>query len=414
MIYQSMKFLWVIMLVLMSNVVMANTIKVGPNEQFKTIKSAIEAANDHDVIQVKKGIYEEFDIEIKKPLSIVGEQGVIVDGMNRGQIFHIMSDNVSLRQMLIRKVGMSYTNDWAAVRVTNSKNFVLENLTIRQSYFGIYLARSEHGKVLNNDIVGMTRGEYNSGNGIHLWYSKHIEIVGNKISGGRDGIYFEFADHCSIRDNISKDNIRYGLHFMFSNDDEYIGNTFENNGTGVAVMFSRRILMKNNNFRLNWGPSAYGLLLKEIYDAEIIDNIFEENTTGLQVEGSSRINYFDNNFISNGWALKFSGAAYTNNFKRNNFLNNSFDMSYNSHLNDNLFDENYWSDYTGYDLDKDGYGDIPYRPVKLFAYVVERAPESIVLLRSLFIDIINFSEKVSPVFTPDNLMDNKPKMQPYE
>src|SRR5690554_4536049 len=101
MIYQSMKFLWVIMLVLMSNVVKAKTIKVGPNEQFKTIKSAIEAANDHDVIQVKKGIYEEFDIEIKKPLSIVGEQGVIVDGMNRGQIFHIMSDNVSLRQMFI-------------------------------------------------------------------------------------------------------------------------------------------------------------------------------------------------------------------------------------------------------------------------------------------------------------------------
>ena len=409
-----MKYLMIILLFLGWNFSFANTIKVGPNEKYKTIKSAIAAANDHDVLQVKKGVYEEYDIEIKKPLTIEGEEGVIVDGMRKGQIFHIMSDSVTLRRMLVKSVGMSYTNDWAAIRVTNSQHFVLEDLTIRESYFGIYLARSNYGKVLNNDIVGETRIEYNSGNGIHLWYSKHIEIVGNRISGGRDGIYFEFADNCSIRDNVSINNIRYGLHFMFSNDDEYIGNTFENNGTGVAVMFSRRILMENNTFRKNWGPSAYGLLVKEIYDAEITNNVFEENTIGLQVEGSSRINYFDNNFIRNGWALKFSGAAYTNNFKRNNFLNNSFDMSYNSHLNDNLFDGNYWSDYTGYDLDKDGYGDIPYRPVKLFAYVVERAPESIILLRSLFIDIINFSEKVSPVFTPDNLMDNKPKMKPYK
>ena len=59
-------------------------------------------------------------------------------------------------------------------------------------------------------------------------------------------------------------------------------------------------------------------------------------------------------------------------------------------------------------LDKDGIGDVPYRPVKLFSYIVNRTPETIILLRSLFIDIIDFSEKVSPVFTPDNLLDNNP------
>ena len=116
-------------------------------------------------------------------------------------------------------------------------------------------------------------------------------------------------------------------------------------------------------------------------------------------------------FIRNGWALKVAGACYTNVFKNNNFLHNSFDISYNSKLNDNSFNRNYWSDYTGYDLDKNGVGDVPYRPVKLFSYIVNQTPETVVLLRSLFVDIINFSEKVSPAFTPDNLLDNNPLMR---
>ncbi|NCT19384.1 MAG: nitrous oxide reductase family maturation protein NosD, partial [Flavobacteriia bacterium] len=100
-----------------------------------------------------------------------------------------------------------------------------------------------------------------------------------------------------------------------------------------------------------------------------------------------------------------------NKFTNNNFLNNAFDLSYNSELNDNFFNNNFWSDYTGYDLDKNGIGDVPYRPVKLFSYIINQTPETIVLLRSLFVDIINFSEKVSPVFTPDNLLDEAPLMR---
>src|SRR5690606_12205493 len=147
---------------------------------------------------------------------------------------------------------------------------------------------------------------------------------------------------------------------------------------------------------------------------EITGNLFEENTVGIHLEGGNRINYQNNDFKSNGWAIKVRGACYTNVFRFNNFLHNSFDISYNSNLNDNKFDRNYWSNYTGYDLNKNGVGDVPYRPVKLFSYVVNRTPETIILLRSLFIDIIDFSEKVSPVFTPDNLMDHNPLLKPVD
>ena len=115
--------------------------------------------------------------------------------------------------------------------------------------------------------------------------------------------------------------------------------------------------------------------------------------------------------MRNGWAVKIIGACYDNVFSQNNFLNNALDLSYNSKINSNSFDRNYWSEYAGYDLDRDGIGDVPYRPVKLFSYIVHNTPETIILLRSLFVDIINFSEKVSPVFTPDNLLDNNPLMR---
>ena len=90
------------------------------------------------------------------------------------------------------------------------------------------------------------------------------------------------------------------------------------------------------------------------------------------------------------------------------------DISYKGKINGNIFDKNYWSEYTGYDLDKDNIGDVPYRPVKLFSYVVNKTPETIILLRSIFVDIINFSEKVSPIMTPDNLKDNQPMMKPIK
>jgi parallel beta-helix repeat protein len=104
--------------------------------------------------------------------------------------------------------------------------------------------------------------EQEIGNGIHCWKSDSIQVIGNKISGNRDGIYFEFVTNSVIWRNISFDNIRYGLHFMFSNNDAYFTNCFTNNGAGVAVMFSNHITMMNNTFRENWGDAAYGMLLK--------------------------------------------------------------------------------------------------------------------------------------------------------
>ncbi|RSK39279.1 nitrous oxide reductase family maturation protein NosD [Mangrovimonas spongiae] len=387
----------------------AQHIEVCSTCTISTLKEAINNAQRFDTITVKPGTYKEHNIIVDKPLIIKGENYPVIDGELKGEVFTIVSDSVTVDGLFIINVGTSYTEDYAALRVKNSKYFVIQNLVLEKLFFGIYLEKSNYGKVYHNKIIGNAVEEYNSGNGIQLWYSNHIEIEHNYVERVRDGIYLEFSDNCLIKNNVSANNVRYGLHFMFSNTDTYQDNTFENNGAGVAVMFSKHIKMFNNTFKENWGTASYGMLLKEINDSEIIGNTFEENTIGINIEGSNRITYRNNDFVKNGWAIKVRGACYTNTFTENNFLYNSFDIAYNSKVNDNVFDKNYWSNYTGYDLNKDGIGDIPYRPVKLYSYIVNRTPETIILLRSMFIDIIDFSEKVSPVFTPDNLLDNNPQ-----
>jgi len=404
-----MKNLTVFLLtILMVNISISQTIEVCENCPINTLKKAIGVAKSFDTIVVKKGTYKEHDILVNKPLTIIGKDYPIIDGELKGEIITVISDHVTVDGLFIVNVGTSYTEDYAAIRVKQSKHFVIKNLVLEKLFFGIYIEKSNFGKVFHNKVIGNAVEEYNSGNGIQLWYSNHIEIEHNYVEHVRDGIYLEFSDDCVIKNNVSALNIRYSLHFMFSNDDLYQDNTFENNGAGVAVMFSKKIKMYNNIFKENWGTASYGLLLKEINDSEIVGNTFEENTIGINIEGSNRIIYKHNDFKNNGWAIKVKGACYTNTFTENNFLYNSFDIAYNSKINDNVFDRNYWSSYTGYDLDKDGVGDVPYRPVKLFSYIVNRTPETIILMRSMFIDIIDFSEKVSPVFTPDNLLDNNP------
>ena len=383
---------------------------------YSSIQNALDQASSNDSIFIKKGIYKEHDIMVKnkKNLYIYGEEGSVVDIANEGYGFNFDNTSFTLKDITIKGVKMSYTTDYAAIYTFECFDFNIENIDLEDAFFGMLIEKSRNGKITNNRISGQGQKEQSTGNAIHLWHSNHLRVTNNEVFNMRDGIYIEFGNNCEFINNESYQNLRYGMHFMFSNDNLYQNNLFYSNSAGVAVMFSKRIKMYDNVFEKNWGSASYGLLLKEINDAELKHNKFKNNTIGVTADGTTRIKYIENDFINNGYAVEFIGGCYDNNFKHNNFLYNNFDLSYSGGLNNNRFDENYWSSYTGYDLDKDGYGDVPYRPVKLFSYLVSKTPESIILLRSLFVDIINFSEKVSPVFTPKNLTDSKPLMKEVE
>ena len=389
----------------------ATQFQVGPDRPFHSIREALEQAENGDEVVVHSGVYQEYDLRITHSIRLRGVGNPVIDGQSRGTILSIQANDVHVSGFTIINVGRSFTQDFAGITVTQSRDFNLQKNILKNVFFGIVVKKSKHGNIAFNEISGEAVEEASSGNGVHAWHCSKLSVHDNQITRTRDGVYLEFVNDSQIFKNQSSDCLRYGLHFMFSNRDQYHHNTFTNNGAGVAVMFSKQIRMEHNTFQKNWGASAYGLLLKEIYDAQIQENVFEQNTVGIHAEGATRIRYHGNQFLRNGWAVKIAGACYGNIFSGNDFSNNTFDLAYNGQLNDNSFDGNYWSEYTGYDLDRDGTGDVSHRPVKLYSYVVNRSPESIVLLRSLFVDIINFSEKVSPTFTPDGLLDHHPCMK---
>lgn len=389
----------------------SDTLRVCEPCDYASISGAIEKANPGDIIRVEPGEYSEGTIKVDKRLTLTGVDYPVINGNGSADVFLIEADSVVISGFLIRNTGISYIYDLAAIKVNDHDYCRIENNRLVNTFFGIYLKHAHHCQVLNNEINGNAIDEVSSGNAIHIWYSGNIDVIGNVCRNHRDGIYFEFVDNSMLKDNLSEGNLRYGLHFMFSNHDLYLKNTFRDNGAGVAVMFSRFITMNDNLFEHNWGPSSYGLLLKDILDGEISGNTFLENTIGIYADGSNRIQIRNNDFKQNGWALKILGSCMNDTISRNNFEANTFDVITNTSTNHNYYNGNYWSEYTGYDLNKDRVGDIPYKPVKLFSVVSGNVPASIILLRSFFVELLNFSEKVVPSITPKNLEDAEPLMK---
>lgn len=390
----------------------AQVVEVCPTCEVSSIQEAIDLADNGDTIKIKKGTYMEQEIKIiDKSLHLLGEGYPVIDAQFKGTALTVRAENFSIEGLKIINIGTSHTNDHAAILVSGSKNFRIENNRLENIFFGILVEKSSQGVISRNQISSKAVSQAKSGNGIHMWNCSDLTVSNNIVKSVRDGIYLEFSKNCTITNNLCEGNLRYGLHFMFADNNQYLDNTFDNNGAGVAVMYSKFIEMQRNLFRKNWGPASYGLLLKEINDAELKNNIFEDNTIAISADNTNRINYINNEFRGNGYAVRIRGACYKNIFTANNFIANSFDVSYTGNINENKFSRNYWSEYTGYDLNKDGTGDVPYRPVKLFSYLVNRTPEAIILLRSMFIGLLDFSEKVSPVFTPAELTDDYPQMK---
>lgn len=409
-----MRFLFSILFILATQLLAARVIIAGHGQPVGSLAKALSLAKNGDTILLKKGLYREGNLMVTRSVTLLGEPGTILDGENKHELLTISGKDITVRGIHFQNAGYSAMNDFAAIKIIDASHVLLEKNSIHHSYFAIHVSNTAYCRIRNNRITGIPRSEQLTGNGIHIWKSDHALVEGNRVSGHRDGIYFEFVTASEIRNNLSEKNLRYGLHFMFSHDDHYVNNTFRDNGAGVAVMYSKNVRMEKNHFEENWGPSAYGILLKDITDSYIRNNTFYKNTVGIHMEGSSRIDIVQNIFRNNGWAVKVQASCDDNVFQVNNFQGNSFDIATNGTMVLNKFHHNYWEKYDGYDLNKDGIGDVPFHPVSMYAMIVEQNPTTLILLRSFMVSLLDKAEKAVPSLTPQALVDEYPMMKPHK
>lgn len=408
------RMIWLCLLMLVASAAQCRTITVGGKAAVKTLGAALKLARPGDTLLVLPGIYKEKNINVDFPVVIRGKDIPVLDGNSKEEIMTIRAVGVVVEGLEFRHSGKSSYNDIAALRIAETRYVTIRNNRFRNNFFGIFLQHATGCVIEGNELQSDAKDEINSANGIHCWKSDSLIIRNNKVSGHRDGIYFEFVTHSQIIGNKSFGNVRYGLHFMFSNNDVYRFNEFRDNGAGVAVMYSNHISMYHNLFADNWGSAAYGILLKEISDGEVMYNRFLRNSVGILMEGSSRLQMEKNLFDRNGWALKIQANCADNMITRNNFIGNSFDVATNGDLVLSRFEKNYWDKYEGYDLNRNGIGDVPYRPVSLFSMISERNNAVMMMYRSMMSILIDKVEKIIPVLTPVDMKDDSPLMKPVK
>ena len=392
----------------------AATLRVGKGMPYGSINKALSAARPGDVIVVRGGqVYRE-RLLITKAVSIKGEGKPEIDGGQRGHVIEIKASNVTLQGLTVTNSARSSMKDYCGIYASGCSNLRIKDNILRRNQFSIMLQNCNYSEVAHNNISSNITYNPIMGNAVHCWKCTTMSIHHNVVGHNRDGIYLEFVDNSRIFSNHISGCARYGMHFMFSHHNIYTANYFRHNKAGVAVMYTHHVTMANNIFELNQGTSCYGLLIKELQYSTIRGNRFLGNTIGLMVDGGADLDAHDNLFKDNGWAMRMVSGSSNVTIKRNNFIGNTFDLATNKSYYHNTIDGNYWNKYDGYDLDKNGTGDVPYHPLSLFSTLAEQNDGVLLFFRSFLMNLLDQAEKMLPTITPDNYVDNTPSMTPFK
>ncbi|HZO80388.1 MAG TPA: nitrous oxide reductase family maturation protein NosD [Candidatus Binataceae bacterium] len=387
-------------------------ILVCPTCHTSSLKEAVREARAGSKIVVRGGYYREGNIVVDKSLRIVGEQWPVLDGGGEAEVLTVIASDVEVSGLVIENSAIRFSEDPAGIKVRNAQRCTIRDNRLLNDFFAIYLAGASDCVVSGNQVRGRAGSETISGNAIHLWNCRRILVKDNRVSGHRDGLYFEFLRDSTIVGNLSERNVRYGMHTMYSSDNNYSANTLRDNKAGEVLMYSKRLVVRANRIEHNWGPACDGALLKDLDQSRIEGNLFVRNSVGLYAENSNHNTIANNQFLNNGVAVRVLADSDDNLFTANAFEANTFDVASNSVAASNsTFRRNYWSAYRGYDFNGDGLGDAPYHPVALFTVLAQNYPAAMVLLRSPFAELLDLAERAIPALTPKALVDAQPLME---
>lgn len=375
------------------------------------VQACVDAAPAGTTVRVAAGMHTG-DIVIDKPLRLTGSGRPLLIGSGKGTVVSVRAEGVTVEGFDIDgRGGGDLGEDPSGVHVA-SKKAVIRHCVIRNTLFGIYLRQAD-GVVVEHctirGIPGKEAGE--KGSGIHVFDTIGFTLRDNDIRDVRDGFYIQSSSHGKIFGNRARD-LRYGLHYMYSDDNQFEDNTFENGAAGTAVMYSRRITFRRNRFLRNRGFASVGLLLKACDDVIAEDNLIADNARGIFLEGSARNVFLRNVVAKSDTAIVLYDSCSLNRFEGNSFVANLTPLTLVGRRTDTLFRGNYWSDNAEPDLDGDGRSDRPYRLSNVFDHLRGNISAADLFAQGMGARAMGIAEEAFPVLDLIPVQDELPRVRP--
>jgi len=377
------------------------------------IQPRIEAAAPGDVLRLAPGRHAG-PLVIDRPLALVGEPGATIAGTGTGSVLRVTAEDVRIEGLEITGSGTDLPAMDSAVLVERTAtralvrgNHIVDNL------FGVYLHGAADSIVEDNTIVGRDDLRLSeAGNGVSIWNAPGAKVLDNRISRGRDGIFVKVS-----RNNIFARNsfteLRFAIHYMYTQDSRIIGNQSRGNHVAWAIMFSTHLEVRDN---ISDDDRDHGLLLNSTNYSEISGNVVRNGGEKcVFVYNAHRNRILDNWFERCPLGIHFTAGSADNQMSGNAFVSNRTQVKY---VGTRFIDwahegrGNYWSDNPAFDLDGDGVSDRPYRPNDVMDDILWTLPSAKLLANSPAVGAIRWAQARFPAIHPGGVADSAPLMRP--
>ncbi len=376
-----------------------------------TLANAIAGAHPGDVLILKSGRYKG-QIVIDRPLTLTGEGGAIIDGMGSGTTVTIDSEDVTIRGLTVTGSGTDGTALDAGIKILKKADrAVVENNRVLGNLHGVDVHGGRDAQVRGNTIEGTRNRRMNDrGNGIYVWNSPGTLVEGNSIRWGRDGIFSNTSRTGIYRGNLFRD-LRFAVHYMYTNDSEVSGNVSIGNHLGYAIMFSNKVVMKDN---LSLSDISHGVMLNYANNADVSGNLVRGGADRCTFIYNAHKNLiYDNRFEGCNIGIHFTAGSERNVLTGNAFIGNRTQVKYVGTRDIEWSFEgrgNYWSDHPGFDLGGDGIADSAFRPNDLMDHILWSQPAAALLTGAPAVQLIRWAQSSFPATLPGGVLDSAPLM----